>query len=227
MAVSSEAMMVLFYDIEGDTADHDDWHSNQHFQERLSVPGFLRATRWVATSGSPRYLVTYDVAGTGVGTSSSYLERLNNPTPWTCEMMPRFRGMTRGFCDVVASGGLGLGAAALSLRFAPKGDSAAMVAHLSDEMLPRIAAAPGIARVLLLRPVAQSPMTHEQSLRGADQPMPWLILVMAHDQAGLQRAAAAHVDMDVIADITDSDDVIAGHYMLAHTATTEDAAASV
>lgn len=142
-------------------------------------------------------------------------------------MMPRFRGMTRGFCDVVASRGLGFGAAALSLRFAPKGDSSAMVAHLSDDLLPRIAAAPGIARVLLLRPVAQLPMTHEQSLHGADQPMPWLFLVMAHERAILQRAAAAHLDQDVIADITASDEVIIGHYTLAHTATAGDAAASV
>lgn len=66
-------MMVLFYEFDGDTADHDDSHSNQHFLERLSVPGFLRATRWVAPIGTSRYLVTYEVGDTDVGTSAPYL----------------------------------------------------------------------------------------------------------------------------------------------------------
>ena len=61
MALCSDAAMVLMYDIAGDPADHDDWHSREHFHERLSVPGFLRATRWVATEGGPRFLVTYEV----------------------------------------------------------------------------------------------------------------------------------------------------------------------
>src|SRR3546814_5593036 len=46
MALCSDAAMVLNYDIAGDTADHDDWHSYEHMHERLSVPGFVRATRW-------------------------------------------------------------------------------------------------------------------------------------------------------------------------------------
>ncbi|MGF1623222.1 MAG: hypothetical protein ACFCUR_21780 [Rhodomicrobiaceae bacterium] len=92
--------MVLFYDIDGDdnaddNADHYDWHSYEHLHERLSVPGFLRATRWVATEGTPRYMVTYEVSGVDVATSPGYLDRLNDPTPWTSDMMPRFRGMTR------------------------------------------------------------------------------------------------------------------------------------
>ena len=83
MALCSDAAMVLFYDIEGDTADHDHWHSHEHLHERLSVPGFLRATRWIATGPGPRYLVTYEVSGTDVATSQGYLDRLNDPTPWT------------------------------------------------------------------------------------------------------------------------------------------------
>src|SRR3546814_11484424 len=87
--------------------------------ERLSVPGFVRATRWVATAGAPRYMVIYEVTGTDMATAPDYLARLNNPTSWTSAMMPRFRGMMRGFCTVTAGAGFGLGHAALSLRFMP------------------------------------------------------------------------------------------------------------
>ena len=120
MALYSDAAMVLFYDIDGDPADHDDWHSHEHFHERLSVPGFLRATRWIASRGAPRCMVIYEVSGTDVATSKGYLDRLNDPTEWTNAIMPRFRGMTRGFCTMVASAGFGFGAAAAALRFTPE-----------------------------------------------------------------------------------------------------------
>lgn len=81
MAFCSDAAMVLFYEIDGDTADHGFWHSYEHFQGRLSVLGFLRATCWVATQGAPRYMVTYEVSSVEVSTSQGYLDRLNNPTP--------------------------------------------------------------------------------------------------------------------------------------------------
>ena len=42
-------------------AEHDDWHTHEHLPERLSIPGFLRGTRWVALQGQPRYLVLYEV----------------------------------------------------------------------------------------------------------------------------------------------------------------------
>src|SRR3546814_90344 len=79
MALCSDAAMVLYYDIAGDTADHDDWHSYEHMHERLSVPGFVRATRWVATAGAPRYMVIYEVTGTDMATAPDYLARLKNP----------------------------------------------------------------------------------------------------------------------------------------------------
>lgn len=80
MALCSDAAMVLYYDIVGDHADHDDWHTYEHMHERLSIPGFIRATRWLAQSGAPKYMVLYEVASTGIATSTDYLERLNHPT---------------------------------------------------------------------------------------------------------------------------------------------------
>ena len=54
--------MLLNFDIdEAAIAEHDDWHTHEHLPERLSIPGFLRGTRWVAVRGSPRYTVLYEV----------------------------------------------------------------------------------------------------------------------------------------------------------------------
>lgn len=32
-------------------ADFEDWHSHEHFPERLAIPGFRRGTRWTSATG--------------------------------------------------------------------------------------------------------------------------------------------------------------------------------
>lgn len=87
MGLLGEAAMVAWYDIAPEaTSEHDDWHSHEHMPERLGIPGFLRGRRWVAPSGSPQYFVMYEVENFETLTSKPYLERLNNPTPWSKKM---------------------------------------------------------------------------------------------------------------------------------------------
>lgn len=225
MALRSDAAMVLFYDIDGDNADHDDWHSNEHFRERLSVPGFLRATRWVATRAEPRYLVTYEVTGVDVATSRGYLERLDNPTPWTSRMMPRFRGMTRGFCNIVQSRGFGLGAAVAVLRFTPEdGAETDLAGWIGRKVLPALTTSAEVVGAHLLRPAPPPPMTREQALRGPDSPMSWLVLATAYDGAALERAAADHLDPAAFLGRGAGQATAPGFYALHYTASTEEVA---
>ncbi|MGH9817721.1 MAG: hypothetical protein ACRD6I_16730 [Candidatus Acidiferrales bacterium] len=182
------AAMLLFFDIAPEAiAEHDDWHTHEHLPERLSIPGFVRGTRWVALrAGQPRYFVVYEVAEVGVLTSAAYLERLNNPTPWTQKMMPHYRGMTRGFCAVAGHAGFGLGIAALVARFKPAGDPSWL-----RELMPRLAARPGLGGCYLFESVATAPMTREQSIRGADAGVDWVLRVTGYDEeavATLERA---------------------------------------
>lgn len=218
MSLRSDAMMVLFYDIDGDTADHDDWHSYEHFHERLSIPGFLRATRWISTDVGPRYLVTYEVSSLDVATSQPYLNRLNDPTEWTRDMMPRFRGMTRGFCSIPFSVGFGLGAAAVALRFQPSaGRETNLSQWLATEVLPPMLDLRGIVGAHLLRPAPPPPMTQEQALRGADTPLPCLVLVTGYDRAALDVVIAEHLARDKLG-MMGASELRLGHYVLHFTA---------
>jgi hypothetical protein len=225
MALMSGAAMVLYYDIAGDNADHDDWHTYEHMHERLSIPGFKRGTRWVAKSGAPRYMVIYEVAGTEVGTSAAYLARLNDPTPWTASMMSRFRGMVRGFCSVVASAGYGLGNAAASVRFTPvKGSEATLTDQLAREVLPAMSSRRGMAGVHLLQPAPPPPMTKEQSMRGQDTPMTWLLLATAYDSEALSRAAAEHLEPGTLGQYGAAPQMDTGTYGLQYTVTAQEVA---
>ena len=225
MALYSDAAMVLYFDIAGDNAEHDEWHTREHMHERLSIPGFLRATRWVAKAGTPRYLVIYELSGTDIGVSPAYLERLNQPTPWTTEMMSRYRHMIRGFCELVASSGLGLGHAALSVRFTPReGEEAGLRERLGREVLPALAAQRGMASVHLFRPGAPPPMTSEQALRGRDAAMPWLLLATAYDAEVLGRTASEHLRPEALEWLGAAPGIAPGTYRLQYTATAREAA---
>ena len=198
MALMSDAAMVLFCDVSSDAQDHDDWHSTEHMHERLSIPGFLRGTRWIRTQGSPRYMIVYEVASIQVAQAPRYLERLNDPTPWTAATMKRLQGMRRGFCAITASAGYGLGRAAFVLRFR---DAAEEARRALAHDVPRMAAWQGMASVHLLEPGPAPPMTKEQALRGADTRASSVLVATAYDPRALQRVGDMHL----------GDEALAGH----------------
>jgi hypothetical protein len=191
MALSGSGAMVLYYDIvPAAVEDHDDWHTHEHFPERLAIPGFLRGSRWLATGGGPRYLVIYEVVDVAVLSDGPYLERLNNPTPWTTRMMQNFRGMVRGFCSVTSSSGSGLGNALFSVRYSPMPDKQNELRDwLRIKILPSISGQPGVVSAHMLEPAAKPPMTKEQTIRGQDAEMPWVLLVTAYSPGALTRIA--------------------------------------
>ena len=195
MALMADAVMVISCDVSSDAAGHDDWHTYEHMHERLSIPGFLRGTRWTRTTGSPRYLIIYEVRDAGMAQSPQYLERLNHPTAWTSATMQRLRGMSRGFCRVAASTGYGLGRAALSLRFERPGDDAWQ--WLANE-LPALASRRGMAGVHLFEPATAAPMTKEQSIRGRDLEMGCVLLATAYDATALERACESHLGNEAL-----------------------------
>jgi hypothetical protein len=50
------------------------WYDTEHIAERLAVPGFETALRYVCTDGAPLYLALYDLASQNVLNSPAYLK---------------------------------------------------------------------------------------------------------------------------------------------------------
>ena len=187
-------MLLSFDVVEEAIAEHDDWHTHEHLPERLSIPGFLRGTRWVAVRGQPRYLVLYEVEDLHTLASAAYLERLNHPTPWTARMMRHYLGMRRGLCSVVASFGLGLGHLGLLIRFhADDATAPRLDEWLRRDVLARLAELPGIGSAHLLRGALAAPSTSEQRLRGTDSGIDRALLVTGYREDPL--AALARSDL--------------------------------
>ena len=109
MSLLGKGALVIWHDITADgEADYNEWHSKEHLLERVGVPGFRRGHRLQAVSGSPRYLNLYEVEDLATLTSQPYLDRLNDPTPWTQRALGHFRDNNRTLCRVAASIGNGV-----------------------------------------------------------------------------------------------------------------------
>ena len=187
MALLGSAAMLLSFDVEaGAIEEHDRWHTHEHLPERLSVPGFRRGTRWLATEGRPRYMVLYEVESLATLASEPYLARLDNPTPWTTRMMRHYIGMSRGLCTVAGSFGFGQGGTAALIRFSPEASrSVSLNRWLLEEALPGVPAMPGLGSAHLLQGAQPAAMTNEQRIRGADRGVDSALIITGYDESAV------------------------------------------
>lgn len=77
------------------------WYDEEHLPERLSIPGFLSARRWVAdcAPGEGKYLATYELESAAVLQSTAYLERFRNQTPWSRRCLGKAVVFRRWACE--------------------------------------------------------------------------------------------------------------------------------
>ena len=93
------------------------WHVREHIPERVGLPGFLRGRRYIAVAAAPKYFMMYETETLHSLASPAYVERLNNPTPWTRKCLALFRNSNRTACRTTLS--IGRGRYPLDLLFSP------------------------------------------------------------------------------------------------------------
>ena len=182
--MQGQAAVAMWWDITPEVkSEFEDWHSHEHMPERLRIPGFLRGSRWIALSGEPSYFVLYEASGRATLTTGTYLERLNDPTPWSRKMMPHHRNMVRSLCSVRASFGLGLSQALATIRFSPSAGRASVSKWLASDVMPELPRRKGLtgAHLLESQAMAGSPQTTEQEIRGTDAVADWALLICGYD----------------------------------------------
>ena len=172
-----------------------EWHNREHMPERVAIPGFRRGRRYIATEGGPEYFNLYEADNPEVLAGAAYLARLNQPTPWTQQVVASFRNVVRGICRVLYTGGVGQGGAMLTLRFDVTEAAADEVsALLREQFLPRLADAPGIAGVHLCRADDATSRidTAEKRARSDGTQIPrWIVLLEGGADLPLVQAAQA------------------------------------
>ena len=104
MSLLGKAAVAMWWNIHPERrSEFGDWHSHEHFPERMSIPGFRRGSRWTSTLDAEGFFVLYELDHYETLTSKAYLDRLNAPTPWSTKMMPHHLNMIRSQCRIAAS----------------------------------------------------------------------------------------------------------------------------
>lgn len=172
--------------------EFEDWHSHEHFPERLAIPGFLRASRWASVENDQGFFVLYELASYETLTSPAYRARLNDPTPRSLKMMPEHRNMVRSQTRVLESEGTLLGGVLATLRLAPQPGRDDDLRAALRPVLTGLPALPVVAGAHLLRTdTPAAAQTAEQRLRGGrDAAADWILLVTGFERAPLQDRTA-------------------------------------
>ena len=127
-----------------------DWYDTEHIGERLRVPGFLNAERWIGSADPKVSLALYDLDNVGVLHSPAYQAVGGaNGTPWTKRVTGRTKSIIRLEGEQILPGD----------KLAPVGEAAALLfismnvapeqeADFNDwynkEHLPALAGVPGV-----------------------------------------------------------------------------------
>ena len=116
------------------------WYDEEHLAERLAIPGFRAATRWVADvpPGEGKYLATYELDSVKVLSSPAYLERFQNQTPWSRRCLGKTVVFKRWVCEQVEPGDAGPHAAARALMLNHEMPNALQVRRFVSENGERI-----------------------------------------------------------------------------------------
>ncbi|UFZ03803.1 hypothetical protein LQG66_32135 [Bradyrhizobium ontarionense] len=139
MPIAGKGMLLTSMNIDAaDEADFNRWYDREHLEERVAIPGFIEARRYVAEQGSPKYLCLYSTETIDVLDSAAYRARLEAPTEWSKIVMARFRNMIRSVARTTISIGAGRGAVLGLIRLRPKpAQDVALRDALQIELDPR------------------------------------------------------------------------------------------
>ncbi len=224
MTFLGEGAVAMWWDIAAaNRAEFEDWHSHEHFPERMSIPGFLRGSRWASSEGGDGFFVLYELAAYGTLTSREYLARLNDPTPWSKKMMPLHRNMIRSQCHVVESFGGGIARSLMTLRLSPKQGRAESLRQHLKTLFSRVQLQPGVTGAHLLHTeTPNAGVTQEQKIRGGDAVADWIVLVAGYDPTILSKLAGAELGVGALSDAGAASARLHSFYDLAYTMTPDD-----
>jgi hypothetical protein len=120
MPMAGTGMLMTSMDIDAiHERDFNAWYDREHLAERVAIPGFLEARRYVAVDATPKYLGLYSTATFDVLGSPAYRTALASQTAWSKTNISRFHNMLRSVARITVSRGQGRGAALGLVRIWP------------------------------------------------------------------------------------------------------------
>lgn len=188
MPLAGRGMLMTSMDVAPEhDAELNRWYDREHLAERVAIPGFLEARRYVAAEASPRYLCLYSTATFEALDSPEYRTVLASQTDWSRLNISRFRNMGRAVARITASRGQGRGAVLGLFRLRPRADAAGA---LRDTLVAALA--PGDLAGILSMHLLEADPALSISLTEPDKADPgagdWYVLADGSELAAVEAA---------------------------------------
>lgn len=229
MSLLGKAAVAMWWNILPEMRpEFGDWHSHEHFPERLGIPGFRRGSRWSSTLDATGFFVLYELDDYATLTSPAYLARLNDPTPWSRKMMPHHRDMVRSQCRVIASYGGGVAGSLATVRLSAQPGTEGRFETTLTDTLRAYPGKPGLTGAHLLRtdtPRTASPTT-EQQIRGGDAAADWIVLIAGYDPEVVVETVSGWQSASALRALGARETITIGRYKLSFAMTSRDVAAT-
>ncbi len=229
MSLLGKAAVAMWWNVAPERrSEFGDWHSHEHFPERMSIPGFRRGSRWTSALDAEGFFVLYELEQYETLTSKGYLDRLNTPTPWSTKMMPHHRGMVRSQCRIAASFGGGVATSLATIALSPADGKEAELKTTLVAALRELASKAGLtgAHLLITDTPRMSVPTTEQQIRGFDAAADWIILLSGYDPDIVHEVISSRLSASALCSIGAQATIVMGRYRLAFTMTPLDLAST-
>lgn len=182
--------LMLWLDVEpGLEREADGWYIDEHMPERVDVGGYLRARRYAAIAGAPRYLTLFEAETPEALASEGYLGLVGRISEQSQRIRAGFSNVVRNTFAVRESRGRGIGAVVASLRLAPYDtESAEAAATAVDRLVPQWLKRHGIVGVHWLQaaPAVRARMDAVRAVGQSDAGADWVLLIEATRLADIE-----------------------------------------
>lgn len=194
MPLHGKGMLITFTQVSArDERDFNEWYNREHIDERINLPGFHRARRYVAVRASPKYLATYECDSVADLATPGYLHLLANQTPWSQAVMARFTHFHRLTLRIQVDQTHGVGGALAVVRFVPDPRRRkALVEWLSTQTLPKVIGRPGMVGACVGEndlEVANAPLQDKSMDHPKADEAEWVTLLEGSDVGAVSAAA--------------------------------------
>ena len=194
MSLRGKGMLITYTEVKpAHERDFNEWYNREHIDERVNLPGFHRARRYVAVRGSPKYFATYECDSVGDLATPGYLALLANQTPWSQTVMARFTHFHRLTLRLQIDKTHGEGGAMTAVRFIPEPPRRrALIDWLNETALPKAIARPGMLGAAVAEndlEVANAPLQSKSMDHPKADQVEWVVLLEGADPVATGAAA--------------------------------------
>jgi hypothetical protein len=190
VANSTQGFLAIWCVIGADElVDYHNWQTQEHIADRVYSPGFLGMRLFTAVDDPCAHFFLYATESAAVLKSTSYLRILDNPSPWTRRLMPKFGPFDRTAGEKCVKIGRGFGSHVLASRV--RTDGRTLDAAAAKAALHRLINLPDTVGIRLLATdrATTAIRSEEKTMRsGSEGDFDYLLVVEALSQEGAEWA---------------------------------------